>query len=162
MTAMRNTHTPQLKAKVALEAIKGIKTTAEISAKYGVHSTQVTSWKKKAMEILPEAFSVNRKRADIDQAKLVEALYKQIGQLTMEVDWLKKNLNCSDNDKRQPIDSQDPNLSVRRQCKLLGINRSSLYCTSRGESEYNRLLMNALDEQYTKMNRPGFFGGSLV
>ena len=44
------------------------------------------------MAILPEAFSLNRKQADIDQAKLIEELYKQIGQLTMEVDWLEKKI----------------------------------------------------------------------
>ena len=90
MAEMRKKHTPQLKVKVALEAIRGSKTTAEITSKYGVHATQVTAWKKKAMEILPEAFSGNRKQSDMDQANLIEELYRQIGQLTMEVDWLKK------------------------------------------------------------------------
>ena len=90
MAVMRKKHTPELKVKVVLEAIKGEQTTAEITSKYGVHATQVTAWKKKAMEILPEAFSVSRKQADIDQAKLIEELYSHIGQLTMEVGWLKK------------------------------------------------------------------------
>ena len=89
MAVMRKKHTPELKVKVALEAIKGEKTTAEITSKYGVHATQVTAWKK-AMEIMPEAFSGSRKQADVDQAKLIEELYSQIGQLTMEVGWLKK------------------------------------------------------------------------
>ncbi len=53
------------------------------------------------------------------------------------------------------IDKEDPNLSLRRQCGLLGLNRSSLYYTARGESEYNLLLMNELDEQYT---RTPFYG----
>ena len=90
MTATRKTHSPQLKVKVALEAIREIRTTAEISSKYGVHTTQVNTWKKKALEILPEAFSGSRLKAETDQTQLVEELYKQIGQLTVEVDWLKK------------------------------------------------------------------------
>lgn len=90
MTDVRKKHSPQLKAKVALEAIKGLKTTAEITSKYGVHATQVATWKKKAVEIIPEAFSGGRQQGDIDQSKLVEELYKQIGQLTVETDWLKK------------------------------------------------------------------------
>ena len=90
MTNMRKKHTSQLKVKVALEAIRECKTTAEISSKYGVHTTQIATWKKKALEILPEAFSRVRDKADADQSKLIEELYKQIGQLTVEVDWLKK------------------------------------------------------------------------
>ena len=90
MAVMRKKHGSEVKVKVALEAIKGEKTTAEITSKYGVHATQVTAWKKKAMEIMPEAFSGSRQQADVDQAKLIEELYSQIGQLTMEVNWLKK------------------------------------------------------------------------
>lgn len=90
MTTTRKKHSPQLKVKVALEAIREAKTTAEISSKYGVHTTQITAWKKKALEILPEAFSGFHKKAEADQAQVIEELYKQIGQLTVEVDWLKK------------------------------------------------------------------------
>lgn len=90
MADFKKKHPPQFKAKVALEAIKGAKTTAEITSHYGVHATQITSWKKKAMGAIPEAFSGGKKQRDIDQSKLVEELYKQIGQLTVEVDWLKK------------------------------------------------------------------------
>lgn len=90
MATTRKTHSPQIKVKVALEAIREAKTTAEISSKYGVHTTQVNAWKKKALEILPEAFSGTRQKAETDHAQLVEELYKQIGQLTVEVDWLKK------------------------------------------------------------------------
>ena len=90
MADLRKTHPPKFKAKVALEAIRGTKTTAEITSQYGVHATQVTGWKKKAMEAIPEAFSGGKKQRDIDQSKLLEELYKQIGQLTVEVGWLKK------------------------------------------------------------------------
>ena len=48
--------------KVVLEALKGEKTTAEITAKYGIHSTQINNWRKAALELIPEAFSSNRKR----------------------------------------------------------------------------------------------------
>jgi putative transposase len=81
---MRKKHTAQLKVKVALEAIQETKTTAEISSKYGVHTSQIKAWKKKALEIIPEAFSGSRKKVEADQAQMVEELYKQIGQLTVE------------------------------------------------------------------------------
>lgn len=81
MADIRKKHSPQLKVKIALEALKGEKTTAEITSKYGLHATQVATWKKKALEAIPEVFSKNRKRTDIEQSKLIDELYKQIGQL---------------------------------------------------------------------------------
>ena len=90
MADIRKKHTPQLKAKIALEAIKGEKTIAQITSKYGVHATQVSAWKKKALEAIPETFSQSRKRSSIEQSQWVDELYKQIGQLSVEVDWLKK------------------------------------------------------------------------
>jgi len=91
MTGIRKKHSQQIKIKVALEAIKGLKTTAEITSKYSVHASQVNSWKKKALEIIPEAFSTSRRRSEDNQQILIDELYKQIGQLTVERDWLKKN-----------------------------------------------------------------------
>lgn len=93
MTIIRKKHTVQLKAKVALEAIKGEKTGAEITAKYGIHATQINKWKKQVLDIIPEAFSNQRKRSKVDHEALTDELYKQIGQLTVERDWLKKNAN---------------------------------------------------------------------
>ena len=90
MTKSRKSHTAQTKIKVAIEAIRGEKTNAEIASKYGVHVTQINTWKKKALEILPEAFSRKRQLADDDQQALIDDLYQQIGRLTMERDWLKK------------------------------------------------------------------------
>ena len=79
MSVTRNKHTQQTKVKVALESIKGQMTTAEITARYGVHASQINVWKKKAMEILPEAFSNANKRSANDQQALIDELYQQIG-----------------------------------------------------------------------------------
>ncbi len=95
MTMSRKKHNVQTKVKVALEAIKGEKTTAEITAKYGIHATQITSWKKGALEAIPEAFSNKRKRQDNDQQALLDELYKHIGQLKVENEFLKKNIDYS-------------------------------------------------------------------
>ena len=92
MTINRNKHSTQTKVKVALEALKGEKTTAELTAKYSIHATQINLWKKAALEILPEAFSNKRKRQEGDQQALLDELYKQIGQLKVENDFLKKKL----------------------------------------------------------------------
>ena len=80
-----------LKARVAIAAIKGDKTTAEICSQHGVHSTQVSKWKKQALSELPKVFGL-KSRDESSAEELVERLYQQIGMLTMELDWLKKRL----------------------------------------------------------------------
>ena len=64
---------------------------AEITSQYGIHATQINNWKKKVLTLIPEAFSTKKKQKDINQNLLIDELYKQIGQLTVERDWLKKN-----------------------------------------------------------------------
>ena len=93
MTKIRKKHTVQIKTKVALEAIKGNKTAAEITSSYGVHASQVNTWKKQVLESIPDVFSSKKKRIENNQQELVDELYKQIGQLKVENDFLKKNLS---------------------------------------------------------------------
>jgi len=89
---MRRMYDAGLKAKVALEAIKGEKTIAEISSKYRIHTTQIGKWKKEVLERLPEIFNGKMKKADRTGEELQAELYQQIGQLKVELDWLKKKL----------------------------------------------------------------------
>jgi transposase len=78
------------KLQVAKEAIKGELTIAEISSKYGVHSTQISKWKKQAQEYLQAGFA-NRLELSTDYyEKRLGELYQQIGQLKVENDFLKK------------------------------------------------------------------------
>lgn len=79
-----------LKAKVAVDAIRGEKTTVEIASKHAVHPSRVSKWKTEALKRLPEIFTEGRVKNDIDKDCLVDELYKQIGQLKVELDWLKK------------------------------------------------------------------------
>ena len=78
------------KAKVALEALKGEMTIAQISSKYGIHATQINRWRKEAQEWVVSGFKSKSKIKDTSQEYLTKQLYEQIGQLTVERDWLKK------------------------------------------------------------------------
>ncbi len=82
-----------LKAKVALEAFRGEKTLAELSAGYGVHANQISRWKQELIKRSGELFSkANRLRTDEHQ-ELIDKLHRVIGELKVENDWLKKKLN---------------------------------------------------------------------
>jgi len=89
---MRKNYSTDFKVKVALEALRENTTMAELSSRFKVHSAQILRWKRGAMEILPEAFSSKKKRKEAEDKELVGELYKQIGQLKVENDWLKKKL----------------------------------------------------------------------
>jgi putative transposase len=87
---IRKRHDAAFKAKVALEAVKGEKTIAELSSEFGVHGNQIRHWKKRLLEELPSIFSDKRKKAEKDSEQLESELYRHIGQLKVELDWLKK------------------------------------------------------------------------
>ena len=86
----RKQHSKEFKAKVALEALKGHKTTNEIAAEYEVHPTQINAWKKRALEELPEVFSRGQDREAVQREAEQDRLYQEIGKLQVEVNWLKK------------------------------------------------------------------------
>lgn len=83
------------KAKVALEAVKGNKTVNEIAQEYGVHPTQVGLWKKALLENAGQLFDAKRSAKIIDPQNDSERLYAKIGQLNMELEWLKKKSGIS-------------------------------------------------------------------
>ena len=90
MGKIRRSHSSAFKAKVAFEAIKKEKTIAQLSSQYGVHPNLINQWKRRVMQELPEIFSKKRSKQKQDTEELVSELYRQIGQLKVEVDWLKK------------------------------------------------------------------------
>lgn len=90
MAGIRKRHTVEFKAKVALEAIRQQKTSNQLTAEYGIHATQINTWKKQALAAIPEAFSGKRERAQETQQGQIDELHRQIGQLIAERDWLKK------------------------------------------------------------------------
>jgi transposase-like protein len=86
----RKRHSAELKARVALEGLKEQRTVNEIAALYEVHPVQVGQWKKQAREGLADLFSTGRVRDEKDEEALRDRLYQEIGQLKVELDWLKK------------------------------------------------------------------------
>ena len=90
MKGRRRNHPAPLKAKVALAAVTGEKTLAELASEYEVHPNQIRQWKQQLLDALPEIFSRQRVRDQQDQEELTAQLYQQIGQLKVELDWLKK------------------------------------------------------------------------
>ena len=89
--ARRKTHSASFKSKVALEAIKGEMTVAELAAKYEVHPTMVTKWKKQAIEGMADTFSRDgRQSRDADHQARIKELHAKTGELTVEKDFLQK------------------------------------------------------------------------
>ncbi len=86
MQGRRNKFKPDFKARVALEALKGDKSTAELAQIYEVHPTQITQWKKQLLESASSVFE--GKHTKSEPAVDVDALYKKIGRLEMERDFL--------------------------------------------------------------------------
>ena len=86
----RKRYDNRFKAEVAIEAIKNQQTVAQIASEYGVHPNQVSQWKKQVLDQLPELFTNQRSKSTTDSDQLVDELYRQIGQLKVELDWLQK------------------------------------------------------------------------
>jgi transposase-like protein len=86
----RKRHSAEFKAKVALAALKGQQTLNELASLYGVHPVQVAQWKKQAAEGLPEVFASRRAGIEQEAEALQARLYQEIGQLKVELDWLKR------------------------------------------------------------------------
>jgi transposase-like protein len=86
----RKKFTGEFKSKIALEAIREQKTINEIASKYEVYPNQVSTWKRELLERIEGIFSDKRSKENKPDEDLVPQLYQQIGQLKVEVDWLKK------------------------------------------------------------------------
>jgi transposase len=87
---MRKRYPPSFKAKVALEALKEQKTSAELASLYQVHPGQIRNWKAVVQKGLLDLFSNRRKGKEQDNEELIAELYRQIGQQKVDLDWLKK------------------------------------------------------------------------
>ena len=88
----RKKHSEEFKAKVALEAIRGVRSLSEVSSAFGVHPTVIAQWKRLLIERAAEAFHRNNGLGVRSEEEVTAPLYEEIGRLKMEMDWLKKKL----------------------------------------------------------------------
>lgn len=95
MKRQRKQYSADLKAKIAVEAVKGQRTIQEIASHYGIHPNQVTHWKKQLLDGASEVFSSGRDHAVEANEELRAELYQQVGKLQVELDWLKKKSGMS-------------------------------------------------------------------
>jgi transposase-like protein len=91
----RKVPTPEFKAKVGLEAVRGLKTLNEIGQEFGVHPVQVGQWKKAILEQARSLFEGKRGPKPVAAHREPDLLYSEIGKLKMELDWLKKKSGIS-------------------------------------------------------------------
>ena len=92
--SVQRNHDEAFKARVALEAVKGEKTMAQLSSKYGVRPNQIRQWRQRLLDELPDVFSDRRQKQDKAGEDMTSELYRQIGQLKVELEWVKKSPNC--------------------------------------------------------------------
>ncbi|MFC7694174.1 IS3 family transposase [Paeniroseomonas aquatica] len=150
MAGKRTRYSADFKAKVALEALRGELTAAQLAAKHGIHQTMVGEWKRQAMEGLTAVFS--GKSAAQESAKATEAdvekLHAKIGQLLVERDFWRKRPVDEPERRRRMIEPEHLQLSVVRQCELVSISRSGFYRRPTGETMLNLELMRRIDAQF--------------
>jgi len=94
-TKKRKIHGSEYKAKVGLEAIRGVKTINQIAQEFDVHPVQVGQWKKEIQEQAGKLFDGKRGPKAVNSHSEPERLYSEIGKLKMELDWLKKKSGLS-------------------------------------------------------------------
>lgn len=95
MGNIKRFHPASFKARVALELIKEAENKSAICSKYSIHPTQANRWKEEALKGLEAIFSDKRSNELQEKDKIIDELYKQIGQLKVELDWLKKKVGVA-------------------------------------------------------------------
>jgi transposase-like protein len=155
----RRNFSDQFKAAVELEALRGDKTVLEIAAKRQLHPTQVSTWKRQAIEGMAGVFSDKVKKAGNKDGEIKD-LHARIGQLAVENDFFVTRAKAvGPLKRREMILKENTKLRLTRQCKLLKISRSSIYYTPVGQNAETLKLMHEIDRVFTKYP---FFGSRQI
>ncbi|MET1281717.1 IS3 family transposase [Vibrio navarrensis] len=145
MTRKRRNHSPEFKAKVALDAAKGDKTVAELAQKYNLHANQISTWKKELLENAAMIFATENHTGK-ESSEDVDKLHAKIGQLTMENGFFGQSARSLDRAQRKSSLVKSTPLPIKRQCELLNIARSTAYYHPIGLSAEEITLRRMIDE----------------
>ncbi|MEX3681983.1 IS3 family transposase [Paraburkholderia sp. BR14320] len=141
----RRSHSPAFKAKIALAALKGDKTLAELAQQYDVHPNQITDWKKQLQERVSEVFETGKSTTGEPPVD-VTVLHAKIGQLTLENGFFKRSARQGGVAERKAMIDRAHALPIAQQARLVGIARSSVYYQPQPVNETELKLMRRIDE----------------
>ena len=158
MSRKRKQYSAEFKTKVVLELLRGEQTVAQVASKYEITAKSLGDWKKQFLENASLAFDVSgATKAYKDEIEGLkeenDALAKKLGKTTIERDWAVGKLKSLDlSNKKSLVDSKLSDLSVARQCEMVGLNRSTLYYEPKPVSDYDLKIMDRIDEIYTDIS----------
>jgi putative transposase len=152
---MKKRYTPKQKAQIVLEMLKEERSVAQISSEFGVHPSQLHKWKAQALESLPSLFEdehKGEKALKAEHERRLKELYTEIGKLSTQLAWLKKNLasNLRRSERLEMLEREQSELSLATQAELLRVSRSSLYYRPVGPSAKEIAVRHRIDEIYTR------------
>ncbi|MEO6434635.1 MAG: IS3 family transposase [Tepidisphaeraceae bacterium] len=144
----RRNHSADFKAKVALAAIKGDKTIAQLSDQHGVHVSQITAWKEQLQASAANVFGPGGVSPAVPVVD-IKALHAKIGELTLENDFLEGRAQQGRIAERKEMIDREHELSITKQAKIVGIARSTVYYLPRPVSAEDLALMKQIDKLHT-------------
>ena len=151
----RKRYTPNQKAAIVLEVLREERSISQIASEYGVHPNLIYKWKKEGLENFHEVYEDHKQEKRVTQERHQaekEILYAQIGRLTTQVNWLKKNLalTTSKSERKKMIEKKNEKISLIEQATLLSLSRSGLYYRQIGPSPKEIATKHRIDELYTR------------
>ncbi|MDF8334993.1 IS3 family transposase [Novosphingobium cyanobacteriorum] len=148
----RRNHSPAFKAKVALAAVKGEKTLAELAQLFDVHPNQITTWRTQLLEGAAGVFGADSAAEAAEPAVDVKTLHAKIGELTLANDFLGQRARQGRTvAERKTMIDRSHSLPVARQARELGISRGSVYYLPRPVPETDLAIMRRIDELHLEV-----------
>lgn len=147
----RKQHTAEFKAKVALEAIRGELTLAELAAKHGIDQTMIATWKKQAVEGMATTFSGKTEAMQATSAAELTKPHVKMCQWWSSAIFVEGLRSMGVDRKRMVMDPAHPHLSIVRQCGLVSISRWAFYYEPTDETPLNLVPMRLIDELFLEI-----------